>query len=83
MKKKKKLPTGIKKIKYDPDKDVKIPEYIISIGKCKSYFGCYETNKLFFMSFKELNPKKHRLLLESMDFNIKKMKTANISIESI
>lgn len=83
MKKNKKLPLNIKKIKYDPNKDVKIPDYIISIGKCKSYFGSYETNNLFFMNFKGLNNKKHRLLLESIEFNIKKMKSAKITVESI
>lgn len=53
------------------------------IGKCKSYFGDSKTTKLFFDNFKRINHKYHSLLLKSIDFNVKKMKEALISLESI
>ncbi len=59
------------------------PEYILLIGKCKSYFGDPKNTKLFFDNFKKLNNKYHSLLLNSIEFNVKKMKEGKISIESI
>lgn len=63
--------------------DTDLPDYIIDIGKCKSYLGNFENNKLFFMSLKSVKPKKIAFLLNSIEFSIKKLNNALLTVKSI
>lgn len=61
-----------------------IPDYIINIGKCKSYLENSKNIHLFLPCFKKLNKQcKNNNILNYIEFKVKKIKNTNIAIPNI